>query len=391
MYIAIKQTGNKTMRDIIAKLEAKLNANSDAKSVRHFNKDGKLINEIPLNDSRAMYQSFYKNGISGISYEFDVTELGEFCVQAFTLRDKDKDRELLSWCLCKLLEEAHMIRFKHKEMDININGILRNPKVILLLWFLHKVFNFKDGQPSDCIFKWELGKVNQDRFHFFGDKKKFSHLQIMRETFAKFLPYASKIDTCMLANRMDFYSAYEKVTSISNHDAQIRPENNLIFPKKFEDTWQSCENEPIHTLCLLLQDYVQLPWASASPHTDRFLRFFTGRWNQHHVPIVRELLKLNSVETIFMLPSDFKCLEYLLEGLRHRLILDRQTVNPVGTLASIITFIQNKANCQVINIEELNQAISNNKNHNLLRPIQPNEHEQYVESAVNEVRGILRL
>lgn len=322
------------------------------------------------------YKHFNENIISSV-LDIDLENLGCLCAYAI----KSKNKAFLSWCLYKLTEIVNSTTSSNLNEAPTLDE-LNNDYVMLLVWFLRKVFYIQETQPSDCIFHHEFRLLEKDKFSF--NLSAASSNDIVDHTFVKFVPFASKTDTRMLATNKAFIESYQEIIT-SKDSKKISQSEPLNFPDKFESLWNESQN-PKQVLLLLLQDYVKLPYASASTHIDRFFRVIYGQWNQHHVSTVRAMLISNSLETIFYLPPTFDSLEYLLEGLRNRLILERETINPAGTLAKIITFVQDKAGKQIINIDELNQAIINNKKQNLFSRIEPNPHEVDVRNAVKYIK-----
>ncbi|KTC76008.1 hypothetical protein Lbir_0077 [Legionella birminghamensis] len=156
-----------------------------------------------------------------------------------------------------------------------------------------------------------------------------------------------------------FADVYEDHLSINKTLPKIKHQSKY---EQYEEIFSSLDNDPLSLFLNLMTDYIQFETSRTSSLRERFFRVVSGKWNQHHVETVKGLILSNFLHTI---PKPNLDIEFLLEGLRSRLLSAGQNVNPEGTLAQIINFTQLKLHQEVINIDELNCAISKNKENNL--------------------------
>nr|WP_259637621.1 DUF5617 domain-containing protein [Legionella jordanis] len=140
--------------------------------------------------------------------------------------------------------------------------------------------------------------------------------------------------------------------------AQIQKEqkaeehNKLVnsFPKSYQQMWKQ-GSDPANAVRVLLKDYSKI---SGGPGFFENLAssaklLIAGRWNRHHHQAV--------LATFENQGSD---VEDFLNALRTNLIAQGNTVNPEGSLARRLAFIELQTG-HGINIQELNQTILNNK------------------------------
>jgi Domain of unknown function (DUF5617) len=94
-------------------------------------------------------------------------------------------------------------------------------------------------------------------------------------------------------------------------------------------------------------------------------RFFSGHWNRHHTDVVQELLDNTSSKATKesgVATTKFAwTAESLLKELKTKLIAAGNPLNPYGSLARRIVFLQTKLELNVIDIIDLNSEIAREK------------------------------
>jgi Domain of unknown function (DUF5617) len=111
----------------------------------------------------------------------------------------------------------------------------------------------------------------------------------------------------------------------------------------------------------ILRDYCKTQGTS-SLILGKLHLFFSGHWDRHHTDIVKELL-----DDVFCKAKKGKVntagsAEPILVELKAKLIKADNTLNPCGSLARRIEFIQKKQKLCVIDIDDLNSAIKHKIN-----------------------------
>ncbi|MFC3907991.1 DUF5617 domain-containing protein [Legionella dresdenensis] len=124
------------------------------------------------------------------------------------------------------------------------------------------------------------------------------------------------------------------------------------YPETYHELWASGSdfNSAIH----LFKDYIKAPSPQTYRITSFFTRVFTGHWNRHHITTVRDMLDgcySNKAES----PKD---VDGLLKALKQALIEAKEPINPEGSLARRIAYIQGKTGKNVIDVAEVNDRIS---------------------------------
>jgi hypothetical protein len=319
--------------------------------------------EINLKDDsdNLLYQQFGKNKISSsevfknASHQEKLKKISDYIVFAI----KSRNRTLVSWCLLKLLEEiqlasrtivlTHDLRSLNKSIETEV---LPNDFTILYLWYMHKLFHSENDRPSDQLLAHLIRPGMRKYFiDHFSDELTALHKIL--------LPYASKIDTIIIAQDRPFAEVYRDHLSINSTLPKIKYQSKF---EQYEKIFTISKDEPIQCFLYLIADYLKFENSLTSPLRERFFRVISGQWNQHHNETVKGLINSNSYHSI---PKFGLEIEFLLEGLRSRLLSAGKKINPDGTLAQIINFTQLKLRQEVINIDELNDAISRNKENNL--------------------------
>jgi hypothetical protein len=135
-------------------------------------------------------------------------------------------------------------------------------------------------------------------------------------------------------------------TSLNNLSKLYKSVTNLFRTPSSYEKLASSEQIVGRVGTVILRDYCKnsgdsLIWGKLG-------RFFTFHWNRNHVDAVQKTLKRCAAE------SDTKA---LLIALKSQLIASGNTLNPHGSLARRIEFLQKKAGIAVIDIDNLNLEI----------------------------------
>ncbi|RMX01873.1 DUF5617 domain-containing protein [Legionella jordanis] len=136
------------------------------------------------------------------------------------------------------------------------------------------------------------------------------------------------------------------------HRVEVHTQRVNSFPKSYQQIW-SRRGDQSNAVRLLLKDYSKIAHAPGffESLASSAKLFFAGRWNRHHHQAVLATFTLKNINANT---------EELLEALKTNLIAQGNTVNPEGSLARRLAFIELQTG-HGINIQELNQTILNNK------------------------------
>jgi Domain of unknown function (DUF5617) len=146
----------------------------------------------------------------------------------------------------------------------------------------------------------------------------------------KSIPYNKEPDTNKLSN------LYLRFTNL------FKP------PASYEKL--SIEKDDYEKVISILSDYCKSQGKSSSI-LGMLNRFFSGHWNRHHTDAVQTVL--NEASLCKDTPSS------LLKKLKEKLITAGNPLNPSGSLARRIEFLQTKRGLNVIDIDDLNTKIGN--------------------------------
>lgn len=313
--------------------------------------------EINLHDENQRHDLFFKENISFKNYFKDkentqfCDKFGRICIYALYT----EYQEITSWCFVRLLKNIENAMDNLDDSDDDELGEIPFDQfnVTLTIWFLTKILNIQGGKPNDNLFKERFSASKLTPVYYLLSRNKtinpslqFAPVKNYQQCYSYFIACAAQVSTAMDAYGLDFYAAYEVLFLNMRHYEQIKH----TYPPRFMQAAEYCKQNPTYLLINLLQEYVQFTGIDESSYKQRFFRFIAGYWNQHHVNVVEDLLRVTY-------PNAGASCEELLEGLRGRLLIEGKTINPEGTLANIINFTQEKLGYQLIDISMLNKAI----------------------------------
>jgi Domain of unknown function (DUF5617) len=116
----------------------------------------------------------------------------------------------------------------------------------------------------------------------------------------------------------------------------------------------------------ILSDYCKNQ-GTCSPILGKLQRFFSGHWNRHHTDVVQELLNKASSKVTNeggVITTTSETAESLLKELEEKLLTAGNPLNPSGSLARRILFLQTKLELNVIDIPSLNAQIKERARNN---------------------------
>lgn len=321
--------------------------------------------EFNCNSRRVRLYLFYKDKINLELNYFKEEEKNQFsdklasiCVYAAY----SGHEELISWCLVRLLKDIESTIHELQFDEIEPYLPFENTSVLLTFWFLMKILN-KEEESSDInVFKNKFNVLPQKpEFNILIQIKSINpHLSYFldhyEQCYSYFVAASKRISTVMMTGGLDFYGAYHAL--FLNQPACLKEKSNSVYPSQFFSVAREYQHNPHSIFLRLLIDYVQFNSIKESKCKQKFFRFLSGRWNQHHIETIS-----NFLETFYSNESskmEFSC-KILLEQFGKQLILAGNFINPHGTLANIIHFTQEKLGQKLIDISAINRIIDKSR------------------------------
>jgi Domain of unknown function (DUF5617) len=151
--------------------------------------------------------------------------------------------------------------------------------------------------------------------------------------------------------------SHDEADGLSNHYHRFTSLYLFKVPASYEklaNSQSTTKNTGYEMGISILSDYCKNQ-GNCSPILGKLQRFFSGHWNRHHTDVVQELLNkaASSKDTINPV--------FLLNELKDKLIRAGNPLNPSGSLARRILFLQTKLDINIIDINQLNLQIEQNK------------------------------